>query len=218
MIIDNPAQRLLAVLAAGRSKPANSDCRAVRRELLHSQDDVVMIGRLGKLLELPSASVEIMREHHPDDVNQCLAWASAVGTAFMVQNMHGEWDTFSKHLKDDTYLHLKGTSKILQLHSAAKPISGNGLEQVRATIQATYDELLAGIDGVPDNVRLDLVWRVRNVLTAIDEYWLRGPAGIVKTIESTLGHAYLNESYWHSSGIMRSAIVPWTSLPRQRIR
>jgi len=194
MNYDNPAARLLAILDAGRMEPPTSSCRAVWKKLLAVSDDqALLMSRLGKVMELPLLTVQAIKERYPDQGNSWTHWEGQVNVALTTQNLNGEWKTFIGHIDDHTLNYLRITSDLLQAKSNTKLIVDNDLSSIRERLDAILGEVLNS--DASDEIKKYLVRNLRKIITAIDEYRLTGAIELLDVVETTLGHAFVDKSY-----------------------
>lgn len=194
MNYDNPAARLLAILTAGKQKDRKLPCRAVWDELLDTgSNQPLLMSRLGKLMELPALIIESIQLAYPEEGNTWSHWESQVNTAFMVQNMHGSWETFIQHIDDHSFTYLRMTSNLLASKSTTRLIASESLSPVRADLQRIHDELIESDQ--PDEVKKYLSRNIRRMIVSIDEYRLTGALPLLDAIDTTIGHAALEKNY-----------------------
>ncbi len=194
MNYDNPAARLLSVLEKGKILPPTANCRVVWDELLESKNDSsVLMARLGKLMELPHLVILALREEFPEQGDTWSHWEAQVSAAFMVQNMHANWDSFITHIDDHSLRYLKMASAMLQAKTNTKLIIEADLIAVRETLDAILVEVLA--TDMPSEVKRYLVRNLRKIVNSIDEYELTGALPLLDAVEITLGHAAVDKQY-----------------------
>ena len=194
MNYDNPAARLLSILERGKTKAPETNCRAVWEELLEAKDDSpLLMARLGKVMELPRLAITSLKEEFPQQGDMWSHWESQVNAAFMVQNMHANWDSFINHVDAHTLTYLRMASSLLQAKANTKLIADADLVTVRETLSAILVEVLAS--DLPDEVKKYVVRNLRKIVDSIDEYKLTGALPLLDAVETTLGHAAVDKQY-----------------------
>ena len=194
MNYDNPAARLLALLQAGKQRPKEAPCREVWEEILDARgNQPLLLSRLGKIMELPASIIESFQQAFPNEGNTWSHWESKVNTGFMVQNLHGSWESFIQHIDDHTITYLRMTSNLLASKSTTRLIASEALNQIRGDLQAILDDLLASDE--PDEVKKYLARNIRRMITSIEEYRLTGALPLLDAIDTTIGHAALEKDY-----------------------
>jgi hypothetical protein len=111
----------------------------------------------------------------------------------MVQNMHGEWQSFISNIDTYTLTYLKMTSSMLQAKVNAKLLTGTDLVSIRGKLDAILVEVLAS--DLPDEVKKYLVRNLQKIVGSIDEYKLTGALPLLDAVETTFGHAAVDKQY-----------------------
>jgi hypothetical protein len=186
MNYDNPAARLLSILEQGKTFKKTDPCRAVWEQILEPNgDESLLMSRIGKVMELPRQTVELVKQTDPDE-DSWPHWASQVNAAFMVQNMHGHWETFIGNIDSHSISYLRLTSKLLARVTNAKIINSDRLREIKTEFQSILDELLASDQ--PDVIKTYLARSLRQIITAIEEYRLTGALPLLDAVDMTTGH------------------------------
>jgi hypothetical protein len=142
---------------------------------------------------LSQQAVNGLEELFPDHKSTWAHWESTVNAAFMVQNMHGHWETFNKNIDDHTINYLRLSSELLQARTNTKRVVDDELKEVRSRLDAVLQEVLASEQ--PDEVKAYLVRNLRKIITALDEYKLTGALAVLDAVEIATGHAALDTRY-----------------------
>lgn len=194
MNYDNPAARLLSILERGKTKTSTTKCRVVWEELLEvTGDSPLLMARLGKVMELPRLTITLLKEEFPEQGDMWTHWESQVNAAFMVQNMHANWDSFINNIDDHTITYLRMASLLLQAKANTKLIADADLASVREALNEILVEVL--VTDLPDEVKKYVVRNLRKILDSIDEYKLTGALPLLDAVETTLGHAAVDRQY-----------------------
>ncbi len=194
MNYDNPAARLLSILERGKTKTSTSKCRVVWEELLEvTGDSPLLMARLGKVMELSRLTITSLQEEFPGQGNMWTHWESQVNAAFMVQNMHANWDSFINNIDDHTITYLRMASSLLQAKANTKLIADADLASVREALNEILVEVL--VTDLPDEVKKYVVRNLRKILDSIDEYKLTGALPLLDAVETILGHAAVDKQY-----------------------
>lgn len=197
MKYDNPAARLLAVLQAGRNIPDGHSCRDTWASLLEAEgDEVLLMSRLSKLMALVSEAVQSLKEISPDqDDDSWRHWATTVNNAFMVQNMHGHWQSFNGSIDNHTLTYLGLSARLLHQHEKNKVATADEITQIRSNLLSLLNETLESECDL--TVKTYLVKSFRKIIAALDDYKLTGADGILEEIEVTVGRALRDAPYRH---------------------
>lgn len=192
---DNPAARLLAFLEASRGFPPTRSCQDCWAELLNvtNGDAALLVARLGRLMELPQMAVAAIAEAFPDQTENCNYWSSKVSAAFMVQNLHGEWQTFNANIDKHTIMHLRSGARLLQTSSPTLMRADEEISAMRKRISDLLEEVVEGDMHLA--LRATVARALRGVLQALDEYRISGGQGVVEAVEVAVGHVVVDPDY-----------------------
>ena len=194
MNYDNSAARLLALLEEGKKKPANHKCKSTWEELLQcSGDDPLLMSRLGKVMELPSQVILSLQESFPEQGDTWNHWVNQVNTAFMVQNLHANWDSFIAHIDIHTITYLKMSASLLEQKTNTKLIAEDDLKGIREKLDSILSEVISSTGS--DDVKKYLVRNLRKLIVSIDEYRLTGAFPLLDAVETSIGHAHIDKQY-----------------------
>lgn len=194
MNYDNPAARLLSLLERGKTKSPTANCQGVWEELLEANGDPsLLMSRLGKAMELPRLTIAALKEEFPEEGNTWSHWEARVNTAFMVQNQHSTWNSFIDQIDSHTLTYLKMASTMLQAKANTKLIADADLATVREQLDAILVEVLSA--ELPEEVKRYLARNLQKIIAAIDEYKLTGALPLLDAVETTFGHAAVDDQY-----------------------
>lgn len=192
---DNPAARLLKILQDGKEIKAEVKCRDAWNNLLgvERSEPALLMSRLGKLMELPDLIIKDIKENYPNQKNSHKHWSLKVNAAFMQQNLNGVWKEFITHIDDHTISYLSMSADLLDMKTSTQIISESELSDIRNKVDELLNEAI-GLD-LDQNFRSYIIHYLRKIITAIDEYRISGAIPISEVIESTFGHAFVDENY-----------------------
>jgi len=192
---DNPAARLLKILEAGKKVTASANCRLTWHELLDvaHEEPALLMYRLGKVMELTDLIIREIRDNYPNQANSHTYWSSKVNTAFMQQNLNGQWKDFIAHIDEHTISFLNMSTDLLDNKSSTQLMNENDIKDIRTKIDALLLEAI-DLDLDPEFKRY-IVRYLKKIITAIDEYQISGAIPISEAIEGAFGHAFVDENY-----------------------
>lgn len=190
---DNPAARLLALLKEGRTIAGQTPCQTAWMTLLKTDELPLLMGRLGKLYDIPNQVRRDVQEHYPSHMGSTSHWFSQVNNGFTRQNLLGDWNSFLTHIDDHTISYLSLTAELLQQKANTKLIADSELQAARARIDDLYNEVLSG--DIPEEIKIYLARYLRRMLDSIDEYFLTGAIPLLEASNTLLGHAFPDENY-----------------------
>ncbi len=195
MIFDNPAERLLEILESGRFIRVNMNCRTAWCEVLELDDpsESQLMSRLGKVMDLPSQALMLLEsiDEHDDEAHQY--WVKKVSNGFMQQNLNANWDSFINHIDQHSISYLKLCSRLLKAHSNIEGLNNEKLAEIK-------NQLIELIDEVQQNeldleLKRYLVRSLQRIIASIDEYFISGIVPVMENIESTIGHAIIDQEF-----------------------
>ncbi len=194
MNYDNPAARLLALIAAGKKIPNTTSCRDAWQSLLGvREDNPLLMSRLGKAMELPEATILALKEHFPAQKKSWAYWEPQVNGAFMAQNLNGKWATFIDQIDAHSVNYLEMSADLLQSRANTKPIVGQEMDVLREKLNQILTEVMGS--EIPDDVKKFAARNIRKIIISIDEYKLTGALPILDAVDSAIGHAHVDKSY-----------------------
>lgn len=193
--IDNPAQRLLAILNKGQSHAAHLNCRSVWKLLLDVPDDneQLLITRLGKVMGLPARITQVMQDHFPQPCWQSVHWRECIENAFCAQEMNGHWNKFNGHIDGQTLSELGLLSMIFETRGAHASIDTSDIQSLLDKIT----ELRSDIRNSSLSVKMKtmLLRQLAQLLEALETYSISGIEPVMDAVQSTLGLAVIDPDY-----------------------
>jgi len=200
---DNPARRLLHILEEGKKESLDSNCRDVWFKLLEVEDENLstLMSRLGKVMALPKQIVSQVQSHNPDRKNYG-HFIEQVERAFSMQVLDGTWREFDDHINEHTINYLDMASVILDNTKNTKILEKEALSEIREKINDLLTDILE--EDIDEHFKEYIVYYLRKIIVAIEEYKISGATPIVESIEQTLGHSVLDEKY--KKGLFKTEI------------
>ena len=198
MIGDNPAARLLAILELGIQQDQNIKCREIWRKLLNvgSGEDALLMSRLGKIMELPEQTIQIIRKDLPNQKDTYRHWSAQVHKAFSEQNLNSAWQTFRQHIDPHTLTYLRLTADLIQMKSSTSILTGVNIQELKSKIDELLTEVLSS--ELDSEIKQHIARYLQKILISIDEYRISGALPIIESVEGAFGHAFFDESYRHA--------------------
>lgn len=191
---DNHAYRLLALLERGEEFRREQNCRSCWEDLLNAKgDSALLMARLGRVMSLPHLIVREMTAAFPAQGTTWAHWESQISTAFMVQNLHGEWKTFFSHIDAHSFNYLKLAADLLNTKSGARLVEQEEVSRIRSDVDGVLRDVLAS--NVSAELKEQVARCLRRVVEALDEYSLTGGVVVLEAAEIALGHATVDSEY-----------------------
>ena len=191
---DNPASRFLAVIEKGQTFPKTDNCLATWRALLGPGcSDVVVVARLGKFMVLMEEVVGLLQKYYPDHRDMVAYWTSQVNSAFMTQNLQGQWATFMDRVDGHAVNYIRSSASLLQSKIDSQLISDEQLAELRSGLEALINRVLEL--KIDSELKRYVLLYLHRIISSIDEYKITGAAGILQSMEAMIGHASFDVSY-----------------------
>jgi len=197
MTTDNPAGRLLSILEKGKKQLGHEQTRDAWRKILEiegqNENDALLMSRLGKVMELPQQIITDIQTYFPRQVNSHMHWSTKVNSAFGQLNLNSQWNTFISHIDAHTMNYLSLSVDLLDTKEEVKILSKDDLKKIRNKIDKILQDMISL--ELDESFKKDIVKYLRKIIIAIDEYNITGITPIVESVESTLGHIFIDPSY-----------------------
>ena len=100
---------------------------------------------------------------------------------------------FIQHIDEHTINYLTMSVDLLDTKENITILSTEEIENIREQIDNILKDIIKM--NLDENFKKYLTRYLRQILTSIDEYNISGIVPIMKSIEATLGHAFLDEGY-----------------------
>jgi hypothetical protein len=195
MLYDNPAAALQSILEKGMAEKHDQPCHSVWRKLLNvtEQDQGGLIAKLGVVMDLPRRTLVLVRASFPNQLKAAELWSSSIESAFMQQQLAGNWGTFSAHIQPYCVAHLGLTAELIQTHLGAKLI--DELEINRLLDE--FGDLVSEIDRseLDNQLKAYLTRELLELQQLLRNYKVSGAVPVLKQTESMLGHSLLDPAY-----------------------
>lgn len=186
---DNPASRLLALIAAARELPPNIQIVNAWRQLLGISDASLcdLLVRLGPIFALPGeVRVALEAVVEAEDAPQYLAWLSPVEGAFSILRFDANWGEVQGPLQDARVMSLKFCEIELKRHSLRPGLRDASLADLSERINQ-LEEALAEATDLPTDLRDFIEKRLWEIRRAVHEARFRGPAGLEAAVSTAVG-------------------------------
>lgn len=191
MQYDNPAARLLSILQEGKKIDPATMCRDAWNKILGTQSPPQMLSRLGKVMELPQLTIQQLQEHFPHHVQTWTYWSQQVNSAFIQQNIGGNWNSFITLIDVHTINYLQMSSDLLQSKATTKLILGDEIAPIREKLDSILRDLPNA--EIPDEIKKMLLRQIQLLIASIDEYRITGALPILDEVFATIGHTSLHK-------------------------
>lgn len=195
MEYDNPAARLHSILSEGKTIAATESCRRSWAKLLETPEGegALLVSRIGKLMGLPQDIIDQTKELYPEQQPTWQYWSNQLNKGFSAQNLSGQWQTFIQHIDDHTITYLAMSADLLESKSSIKRLDPSGIAEIRESINVLMGSVIQSNAEV--SLKKYISHHLRLILNSIDEYKITGALPILDAVETTIGHAYLDEEY-----------------------
>jgi len=191
---DNPAGRLLNILEKAEKIKSHVVSRTAWAEIFEIEnDDALLVSRLGKVMALPHEIITDINLHFSEQSGSYTHWSKQVNLAFTHHNLNTEWSKFIEHIDEHTINYLKMSVALLDTKENVKVVSNDDIKKIRNKIDKILQEII-GLD-IDEEFKKNITKYLRKIIIAIDEYNITGIVPIMESVESTLGHVFIDEKY-----------------------
>jgi hypothetical protein len=195
ILIENQVARLLEILKKGKTIKPNTSCIEAWRTLLETKDQIILLPRLAKIMELPGQIIESFNSLGINDESIKTTnsyWHGQVNSGFSNQKIDGTWDTFISQIDIHAINYLSLASGFFVMHSNVNQnLPTQELSEIKQSLQTSLDSVLKN-DELDKDIRRYLVRSLQRIILAIDEYFISGYTPIIEAIETTIGYAALD--------------------------
>ncbi|WEP51942.1 hypothetical protein NMY27_22150 (plasmid) [Cronobacter dublinensis subsp. beijingensis] len=193
--IDNPAQRLLDILNAGKSTSSHLSCRQAWQRILKVPEnhEQLLITRLGKVMGLPARINQVLQDHFPEPRWQSTHWRERVEAAFFAQEMNGKWENFIAHINDQAISELGLLSMIFETRGAHASINMDKINSLLEQITELRNDIRSA--ELPTTMKTMLLRQLAQLQEALETYSISGIEPVMDAVQSTLGLAVIDPDY-----------------------
>lgn len=194
MALENPAARLNSVLQVVISAKGSSSARHVWADALQidSADQAKLMIGIGETIKAANEMAALINEKIPAIKAQTDQWLEWINHAFFSQNVAAHIDTFKQHYPNQASYYLQMVTSLLEPMSA-KPITSEQLQQFKDALYQVKEDVLSS--GLEPKVIEYLTKSLQKILTALDQYIIRGSVPVIESIELLVGHAFVDRDY-----------------------
>lgn len=194
MPCDNPASRLLALLTTAKEIDGNTPSSRAWGKLLDAQgNQALLLSRMGKVLQLPN-EVTVRLSNAAGVQSQIVSHISSQFYAAFSAHKFGEkWSEFTNRIDGHILNYLGLASNLLEAQTETKQLEAEDIEKLRADFTNLL-ERVRGADIAP-RLKAYVVLQLHALIAALDDYFITGAEPILRQIEATVGHAYVDPTY-----------------------
>lgn len=193
--IDNPAQRLLDILEAGKTYSQGTNCREVWVLLLQAQlnNEQHLLSRLARVMELPGRIVQVREDHFSALRGKSMYWKSCVDNAFVSQSLNNTWQSFMQHIDARTLSELSMLSDLFETRGAHAAMQSDEIDALLERLTELRNEIREA--DLPLTMKTLLLKQLSQIQEALETYSISGVEPVMDAVQSTLGLAVLNPEY-----------------------
>ena len=197
MKIDNPAQRLLNIILDGKGLQKPNEIRTrnawVKILGIEGDEEYILLQRIGEVMALPNRIIKIMSENFESDHWRTNHWVGKFTKAFKSLNLNGTWYDFINIIDEQSMTELKMISLLIETKGHVNDLSVEQLEGFIIKVDELKKEIIDS--EIPSNLKEHFVKYLNKIISALDSYKITGIEPIMEAVESTLGHAFVDEEY-----------------------
>lgn len=189
----NPAARLLDVLLEAQDIDRIVTTRNAWAQILKcGSGSSLLYERLSKVMKLSDEAFSLVVELFPRQARAAATWKGALDSAFGVQNMNGQFDSFLGKISTTTIDHLTAAADLLDTKSPEK-LTTSEISEFISSLNDLIEDALSG--GFEVKVKEYLVRSIRKIVIALEEYRIGGAIPVTDSIEAMLGHSFFDNDY-----------------------
>jgi hypothetical protein len=217
MTNNTSASRLLNILKQAKSISHTTQSKSAWNQILKIQNnDSLLFKKLGHIMMLP--------EQIKDDINSIediknkslyLNWKKSVNTAFLNQNLSGQWSSFVQHIDAHTLDYLELTANTLNDKKPEAELSTEELDKIKKDFLEIEDEIKKS--SMESKLKKFILKKILDIILAIDDYSIQGISPLEDAINSTIGQIIINDNLKKESKEDSIAEKFWQCLGRAAI-
>ncbi|TFH81817.1 hypothetical protein [Pseudomonas kribbensis] len=189
----NPAARLLDLLLEAQAIDRSVTTRIAWAQILNTGNNAPLLyERLSKVMTLSDEAYSLVIELFPRQERAAAYWKSSVDTAFTVQNLNGQFDSFMVKISNTTIDYLTAAADLLDTKRPEK-LSTNEISDFISALNELIEEVISG--DFEAKVKEYVTRSIRKIVIALDEYRLGGTIPVTDSIEKMLGHSFFDSDY-----------------------
>ncbi|MEI7282241.1 hypothetical protein [Pectobacterium carotovorum] len=204
MKIDNPVKRLINILNVGkeiyrdnqRSSPNRViACRDAWRMIFNfdTEPDYFLLYRIGEVMALPYKIKNILMNNFESDYWKSSHWEAQINEAFKNVDLNASWSGFITKIDDRTITELKMMCLIIETKGHIKDLAPEQLNKFKEDVENIKNEVINS--DIPKSLKDVFMKYLKKIIDAVDGYQISGVEPIMEAVESTLGHAFVDEEY-----------------------
>jgi hypothetical protein len=195
MLYDNPAAALQAILERAVAEKHDQPCHAVWRRILEvtTEDQGGLIAKLSNVMDLPRRTLVLVRASFPNQLKSAEIWTTSIESAFMQQQLAGQWGSFAAQVQPYCIAQLALTAELIQTRLGTSLI--DEVEIVK--ILDGLADLLSEVDrsSLDNQLKAYLGREICELQQSLRNYRISGALPVLKQAESMLGHSLLDPNY-----------------------
>jgi hypothetical protein len=191
--LDNPAGRLLDLIARGQQIPPSKECRLAWCELLSvdPNDMARLTIRLGKVMALLDEIEEAINSCENIRPETYLKFNVNISKAFEKQKLNDHWSSFINYIDEITYNYIEMTSDVLSMQKSEGCVEDERLEEIEKGLQSLVKEVAASKSD--KETKEFLARRSVTILDAVQEFRFTGVSGLFEAVCATLGEISIKQ-------------------------
>lgn len=197
MTTDNPAARTLRVLRLIEAMNPLIDAKKAWGEALgvDSSEEGDLLVKLGQFMGVPAEAVVLMNEKFPALKPQTTTWHRQLSSAFAKQALTSQISTFTTHYSGTANNFLEVMDQMLAISSPPQLD-----HEAIADFQGCLEDLIGDVKSrdIEPKVRDYLILSLRRIISALDDYYIRGVVPVMESIEIVAGHVFTDSNFKES--------------------
>ena len=195
MLYDNPASSLHRILSLGVREKHEQACHEVWRRLLEVKPDDIggLVSKLARVMELPRQTLIVIQTCFPNQIDASRVWMAPIESAFMQQQLAGQWGSFAGQIQPYCIAQLSLTAELLQTRITTQLLEETELNRLLAELSTLVQEIDSS--KLSPSLKAYLARELTEIQQAIRDYKVNGALPVLRNVEAMLGHSLLDPSY-----------------------
>jgi hypothetical protein len=199
---NNPAARLLAIVEDAQRRSVDLSNRQVWSEVfgIPPSDTATLLRRLATLSELPNEAAAVVATVPDEPEDERLRWKPHVEEMLhkVMSNIDAPWRGPSAALETVAMYSLRFWAKKLALVRPEPMLDDAEVKELHRLVRELIEQVLGS--ALEPDVKEFLLDQLRAADTALQEYRIRGAAGVVEAIHRMAGRAWAQEPLARKAG------------------
>ncbi|WP_323148325.1 hypothetical protein [Pseudomonas oryzihabitans] len=184
--MDNAATRVLAILL--KTKEANEDasCLTVWKYALETEDDIAVLGKIGKFLVQSNQAAEDIKRHFPNQSDSATYWQNQILVGMQNTSLSQRWAHFTVYIDNHVINYLQAHSALLSAVHGNPKLSSDSLSNLERLLNESLGEIRNST--LTSKTKLILSKKIIETIESINDYKILGFEEVFDNLTSLAGN------------------------------